>query len=208
MTGTSMIVDHPAAGRNAEPLYSVVRTVLQSITSAAPRALELASGAGQHVELFASRHPEVQWQPSEPREAMRASIDARVAQAGLGNVLPALNLDVRTDWPAAWRNEPFDLFMTVNLLHISPWAVTAALIANAVEFAAADAALLIYGPFKRQGVHTSRGNTDFDAELRERDSSWGIRDLEAVVEVARASDWREQDIVAMPANNFCLLFRR
>jgi len=203
-----VIVNHPAAGRNAEPLYSVVQGVLQGSPGRSPRVLEVASGPGQHIELFASRHPEVHWQPSEPQESMRASIDARVARAGLNNLSPALDLDVRADWPAAWRREPFDLIMTVNLLHISPWTVTAALVANSASVATDQAVLLIYGPFRRAGEHTSQGNVAFDAELRERDSSWGIRDLEAVTEVARASGWVEREIVAMPANNFCLLFAR
>jgi len=139
---------------------------------------------------------------------MRASIDARVARAGLSNVLPALDLDARAEWPTAWRRKPFDLIMTVNLLHISPWSVTQALLANAASVAADKSVLLIYGPFKRAGVHTSQGNAAFDADLLERDSRWGIRDLEAVTELASARGWMAQEVVAMPANNFCLLFGR
>ncbi len=203
-----MIVNHPAAGRNAEPLYSVVQKVLQNVRGQSPRVLEVACGPGQHVELFASRHPQVHWQPTEPQEPMRVSIDARVARARLNNVAAALDLDVRAEWPVAWQRERFDLIMAVNLLHISPWAVTEALVANAAGVATEAAALLIYGPFKRAGEHTSPGNLAFDAELRERDSRWGIRDLEAVAEVAKTSGWFEREVVAMPANNFCLLFGR
>jgi len=201
-----VIINHPAAGRNAKPLYEVVQRLLLGGTPG--RALEVASGPGQHVELFASRHPQVHWQPSEPQAAMRASIDARIAQAGLTNVAPAFDLDVRSDWPDAWREAPYDLILTANLLHISPWTVTQAFVAKAAEVAAANANLVIYGPFNRGGVHTSEGNRTFDEQLRERDSSWGIRDLEAVTEVAAASAWCQSQVVAMPANNFCLVFGR
>lgn len=200
-----MIVNHPAAQRNAEPIYGVVRETLDGFARRSSlRALELASGPGQHVELFATRHPEVCWQPSEPQEALRASIDARVALAELANVLPALDLDVCAQWP----NERYDLIFAVNLLHISPWSVTQALVANAAASATDQAVLLIYGPFKRNSDHTSEGNAAFDAQLRERDAQWGIRDVEAVTAVADQCGWRALSDVSMPANNFCLLYRR
>lgn len=203
-----MIVDHPAAGRNAEPIYGVLQKQLLRFAAdperVPVRVLELASGAGQHIERFAARHPEVRWQPSEPQAPLRASIDARVAEAGLGNVSPALDLDVCVNWP----DSRFDLIMTVNLLHISPWSVTEALVAKAARVASDDAVLLIYGPFRRDGAHTSAGNEAFDTELRERDARWGIRDMEAVAEVARGSGWGELEVVGMPANNFCLVFGR
>ena len=201
-----MIVNHPAAGRNAEPLYGVVREQLVSLAASSHQTsvnvLELASGPGQHIEYFAARNPEVRWQPTEPQAELRASIDARVAQAGLNNVAPALNLDVCADWP----KDRFDLILAVNLLHISPWSVTQALVANAASVASEGAVLLIYGPFRRNGEHTSPGNQAFDLELRERDSRWGIRDLELVAELAGGSGWRGPEVVGMPANNFCLVF--
>ena len=199
-----MIANHSAAGRNAEPIYQVLRKQLLGFEAPPVRVLELASGAGQHVELFATRHPEVQWQPTEPQSEMRDSIDARVAEAGLANVLPALDLDVCGGWP----NERYDLIMTVNLLHISPWSVTEALFAKAAYAANDGAALLIYGPFRRDVRHTSDGNAIFDAQLRQRDCRWGIRDLEAVAEVAAQSGWGKLAVERMPANNFCLVFAR
>lgn len=199
-----MIVNHPAAGRNAEPLYDVVRRILLGFGERRAQVLELASGPGQHVELFASRHPDVQWQPTEPQALMRASIDARVAEAGLSNVRAALELDVCAEWPV----QRFDLIMTVNLLHISPWSVTEALVVNAAKVATTDAVMLIYGPFRRGGVHTSDGNVAFDAELRAQNANWGIRDMEAVTQVASESGWVAAEVVSMPANNFCLVFEQ
>jgi Protein of unknown function (DUF938) len=35
--------------------------------------------------------------------------------------------------------------------------------------------LVVYGPFKRNGVCTTESNTNFDASLRSRDPRWGYR---------------------------------
>ena len=44
--------------------------------------------------------------------------------------------------------------------------------------------------------------------LRDRDSSWGVRDLEAVVAAAEERQLRFQEMVEMPANNRSLVFSR
>jgi hypothetical protein len=49
-----------AAERNKEPILSV----LESVLPATGRALEIASGTGQHVCFFAAALPGVRWQPT------------------------------------------------------------------------------------------------------------------------------------------------
>jgi hypothetical protein len=68
--------------------------------------------------------------------------------------------------------------------------------------------LVLYGPFRLDGQHTSDSNRDFDAELKQRDPSWGVRDAEAVIECARERGLAFVRRVAMPANNQCLIFTR
>lgn len=46
----------------------------------------------------------------------------------------------------------------------------------------------------------------FDASLKSKDPSWGVRDLEAVVEVANANGLEFVQSVDMPANNLSVLF--
>lgn len=208
-----MIINNPAAGRNAEAIFTVLSTELSALASRVDlsaatqpgqgglRVLELASGPGQHVELFAGRLPAVRWQPSEPQAELRASIDERVVEAGLDNVAPALALDVRDSWPRG----PFHLVMAVNLVHISPWEATEALVAGAAAGLAEGGTLFLYGPYSRSGEHNSQGNIDFDADLRVRDARWGIRDLEDVAELGRAAGLHRMRTVEMPANNLCLL---
>jgi hypothetical protein len=68
--------------------------------------------------------------------------------------------------------------------------------------------LFLYGPFREGGRHTSAGNEAFDAELRARDPSWGLRALEEVVALAGRHGFTMTDRVAMPANNLSVVFRR
>lgn len=53
----------PAAERNKEAVLNVLKDHLQ--TDKAGLALEVASGSGTHVALFAQHFPKIIWQPSE-----------------------------------------------------------------------------------------------------------------------------------------------
>ena len=68
--------------------------------------------------------------------------------------------------------------------------------------------LYLYGPYKRGVVHAAASNEGFDRSLRDRDPDWGVRDLEAVAELARSAGFSEPVISAMPANNLSVVFRR
>lgn len=49
---------------------------------------------------------------------------------------------------------------------------------------------------------------NFDASLRSKDPSWGVRDLEAVVQVAEDNGLEFIESVEMPANNLSVMFRK
>ena len=66
----------------------------------------------------------------------------------------------------------------------------------------------MYGPYKVGGEHTSESNERFDWSLRDRDPAWGVRDLEEVIECARAVGLIHQDTIQMPANNLSVIYRR
>ena len=68
-------------------------------------------------------------------------------------------------------------------------------------------ALLIYGPFKRNGEHTSPSNEAFDDSLKSRDPSWGVRDISAIEELAASHQLELTDAIDMPANNQILILR-
>ena len=68
--------------------------------------------------------------------------------------------------------------------------------------------LCVYGPLRYQGRHTSASNAEFDGWLKARDPVSGIRDFEALDELARAASLALATDHAMPANNRTLEWRR
>lgn len=191
----------PAAARNAAPILAVLRDVLPE----RGRVLELASGSGEHALHFARALPGLVWQPSDPSPQARASIAAWRDAEGPDNLLAPIALDViRRPWPVA----EFTALVSINLLHISPWEATQALLAEAGERLPSEGRLVVYGPFKRDGAHTAPSNAAFDTDLRRRDPAWGIRDLAMVEAEARRHGLVLTRVVEMPANNLSLVFTR
>ncbi|MDI5892187.1 DUF938 domain-containing protein [Halomonas rhizosphaerae] len=190
----------PAAARNRQPILEVLRQVLPDRA----RVLEVASGSGEHAVYLAGAAPGWSWRPSDPSPRALASIAAWREAAGLANLHEPVELDVTGDWPAA----SFDAVVAINLLHISPWAVTEALLAGAGAALVPGGVLYLYGPFRREGRHTASSNAAFDADLRARDPRWGIRDLAAVAAEAERWGLGLEQVVPMPANNLSLVFRQ
>ncbi len=191
----------PAAERNKAPILAVLTRVLPSTGT----LLEVASGTGQHALYFAEHLPGLTWQPSDIDPANLASISAWSAEAQLRNLLPAVRLDVcESDWPVAEVSAIFN----ANMIHISPWECTAGLLRGAARYLVGGGPLVLYGPFRVGGAHTAPSNARFDDDLRQRDPRFGVRDLEAVVELAREQGLILQERVEMPANNQMLVFRR
>ncbi len=191
----------PAAERNAGPILAVLRRYLPD----RGRIVEIAAGTGQHATRFAAAFPRVDWQPCDIDPKALASIRAWRAEAGTPNLAEPLELDVHwRSWPIAQA----DGLVCINLLHIAPWTATQGLFDGASHLLPAGAPLLIYGPFRVDGTHVAESNASFDADLQRRDPSWGVRDLEAVAEVARANGFETIETVVMPANNRMLAFRR
>src|SRR4051812_47992360 len=189
-----------AAERNKGPIL----TVLKGVLPASGLVLEIASGTGQHVVHFAEAMSHLTWQPSDPDPELRASIRAWIAQTGLSNVRVPLDLDVcRLPWPI----EAADAVVCINMIHIAPWPATPALMAGAARLLPATGLLVLYGPYRREGQHTAPSNAAFDRSLRSSNPDWGVRDLDAVTEAAASHGLELQDVVPMPANNFCVVFR-
>jgi hypothetical protein len=67
--------------------------------------------------------------------------------------------------------------------------------------------LAIYGPFRYGGRYTSGSNASFDAMLQARDPGSGIRDFEAIDELARAAGFTLKADHAMPANNQTIVWQ-
>ena len=197
----------PATERNRGPIGELLSQLL-------PRSgtvLELASGSGEHAVCFQQRFPHLRWQASDPDPEHRASIDAWIQHQGLGQVMPtALNLDVEDrPWPL-----PRDILkelkavVCINLLHISPAGCTDAVLEESALLLPSGAPLVIYGPFMRDGAHTSASNAAFDASLRQRNPQWGLRELNQVAAIATKAGFKLDEVVSMPAHNLTLALRR
>jgi SAM-dependent methyltransferase len=190
-----------AAERNAAPILAQ----LQAWLPPQARVLEIASGTGQHAQHFATAQPQWQWQPSDGRAEALPTVAARCV--GLSNVvLPPLHLDVELGpWPEG--ADAFDAVFVANLLHISPWPATPALMKGAARVLKPGAPLMIYGPFVVDGEPLAPSNAAFDADLRQRDSRWGLRTLAQVQAAAGAAGLVLDERCTMPANNLMLRFR-
>jgi len=191
----------PAAARNRDPILAVLRGLL----SEGARVLEIASGTGQHAAAFARELPGVTWQPSDADPAALASIEAWRREEGLANLLPALEIDASAP---PWEVGEVDAVVAINLVHIAPWRAAEGLFAGSSRVLAPGGVLFLYGPYRFDGAFTAPSNAAFDASLRAQDSAWGVRDVRDLTRLAEAGGLVREAVLAMPANNHGLVFRR
>jgi cyclopropane fatty-acyl-phospholipid synthase-like methyltransferase len=186
--------------RNRAPILEVLRVELAGKS----RLLEIGSGTGQHAVYLAPEFPGLVWQTSDVVGA-HADIRAWLVEAGLANVLPPLKLDVcKDDWPS----ERYDAVFSSNTAHWMSWPEVECLFSGVGKVLQLGGVFCLYGPFNYQGEYTSVSNARFDRWLKARDPSSGIRDFEAVDELAREAGMTLRKDHEMPANNRTLVWSR
>jgi len=191
----------PAAERNQQPICDLLTGALP-VTGT---VLEVASGTGQHVVAFARAFPHLTWQPSDVDPASLDSISAHLDEARPPNVQSPLLLDASApDWPVAAA----DAIVTINMIHIAPWACCLGLLAGAGRLLPSGGLLYLYGPYRVDGAFTAPSNAAFDERLRAMDPRWGVRELREVERAANRNELALERVVDMPANNLSVLFRR
>ncbi|WP_029584035.1 DUF938 domain-containing protein [Bradyrhizobium sp. URHD0069] len=203
-------LDAPAFHRNHQAIWPVLQ---QFLAGKSGDVVEAGSGTGQHVVEFARHSPEIVWWPSDLNEQHLRSIAAWRAHVGLANIRPPLRIDLSDP---AWCPEMHDgsgpdqllAVFCANVIHIAPWRVAEGLFAGAGHYLRPDGRLFLYGPFKRGGKHTALSNAVFDSSLRDNDPDWGVRDVEALEELAANAGLKLIEIAGMPANNLILVFAR
>lgn len=191
----------PAALRNREPIADVLEDWLPK----SGLVLEIASGSGEHAVYFARRFPGLDWQPSDADPGALDSIAAWRASEGQGNVRAPIALDAAAgEWPI----DRADAILSLNMVHISPWASALGLLDGATRLLAPGAPLILYGPWLKDDIETAPSNLDFDADLKRRNSEWGLRRVEDVAAAAAERGLKLQECRTMPANNLMLLLRK
>jgi len=203
----------PAAGRNMTAISEALAHILLPLTKqtggrqAGGVVLEVASGSGEHVCHFQQTFPDLTFQGSDIDAVHRQSIDAWRTHLGLAATMPAaLDLDAtHRTWPHV---DGVVAMLCINMIHISPWEATTGLLVHAGRILDESAPLIFYGPFIRDGVETAPSNVRFDASLRARNAAWGVRALSDVEAEASLHGLQLDSVVAMPANNCIVVFRK
>ncbi len=191
----------PHVPRNRDVILEVLKRVLPQ----RGLVLEVASGSGEHAVHFAKGLPSLEWQPTDYDAASLASVAAHRESADAPNLLAPAVLDATS---GRWPVESAAALVCINMIHISPWAVSEGLMAGAGRILGDDGVIYLYGPYRVGGRHTAPSNEEFDARLRAQNPQWGVRDVADVAALAARHDFALTETVPMPANNFSLVFRR
>jgi hypothetical protein len=146
----------------------------------------------------------VRWQPTDTPEYL-PGLQARLEIEVLPNVAPPVLLDVRMP---VWPVKSCDILFSANTLHFMSTDCVEQFFRGAGEVLAANACLILYGPFNYAGAFTSPSNAAFDQRLKSDDPLRGIRDFEWIDALARAQGLALLRDLTMPANNRVLIWRR
>ncbi len=159
--------------------------------------LEIGSGTGQHAVWFARRMPHLIWQTSD-RDENLDFIRQRLAAEGSENIRQPLELDVGDQH---WPGSKYDGIFAANCIHIMGWELVVSMFAGIGRKLEPGGRVVLYGPFKYRGEFTTPSNERFDEWLQSRDKRSGIRDFEAVDQLARDNGLKVIVDHSMPANN-------
>ncbi len=188
-----------ACENNKEPILQALQTAFASCT----QVLEIGSGTGQHAVHFAPALPQLTWQCTDRAQNL-AGIRAWIAARPSPNLLPPRVLDLQQpEWPAG-----IDAIFSANTAHIMPWPLVQCMLQEGAERLPAGGVFALYGPFNYDGHYTSNSNAAFDSHLRQQDPAQGIRDFEAVNEVASRAGLTLWSDLGLPANNRLLVWRK
>ncbi len=185
---------------NKEPILQL----LKRLFARSRRVLEIGSGTGQHSVYFAPNLPHLEWYTSDLEENL-AGIRMWIEEQPAENLFPPMVLDVNaSEWPV----EDFDAVFSANTAHIMYWPDVEAMFHGVAKYLPFRGRFALYGPFCYRGVHTSESNVRFDQSLRARDPGMGVRDMEALEQLAEAGGLMLLEDNEMPANNRVLVWEK
>lgn len=130
----------------------------------------------------------------------------------------ALDLQQYHDSPSGYKDQllthgyheqSVDIMICINMIHITPLPITYYLF----EFASVylsdheNSMLITYGPYAIQG-RMIESNQRFHEDLQRRNALWGIKDIELLKEIAGQYGMVLEEMIDMPSNNHCLIFKK
>ena len=126
------------------------------------------------------------------------------------NILLPKPLDLNApSFEGIFKPMQYDFIHVGNVLHVSPLSATEGFFRFASFALRQDGIVTLYGPFKRFGEFTTPSNQEFDMKLKERNSIFGLRDIDSeVIPVATTFGFQLEDIFEMPKNNFLMKFSK
>lgn len=189
-----------ACENNKQPILNVLCRVFAN----QKHVLEIGSGTGQHAVYFAKNLPFLTWQTSD-LVINHAGINQWIADFSTANIRPPLAIDLVSTQPIT---ENIDAIFSANTLHIISWSLVQNFFNMVEKQLTKNGVLCVYGPFNYQGKYTSASNTNFDLWLKTRDEHSGIRDFEAICQLATKASLYLQEDIEMPANNRILIFQK
>lgn len=195
----------PSIGRNKD----VVRDVFLAHMPRRGQVLEIASGTGEHGAHITEAAPDLTWIYSDIDPVSQASQQAWREAVGHDRLRGPLTIDTTTEaWPDHTEVAQSVALFCANMIHIAPFAAGQGLIAGAGRVLASGGRLMLYGPFARAG-EIAPSNARFSEDLKRRDPSWGVRDLDLeIMPLATAAGLRLAELVEMPANNLSVILEK
>jgi len=189
-----------ATERNSLPILEVLRHEFEQVSS----VLEIGSGTGQHAVSFAPALSHLVWQTSELTEN-HAGIHSWLDEGGAPNIRRPIELDVMT---AEVPPQIYDAVFSANTAHIMSFDAVVKMFSLVRNTLQESGIYCLYGPFRQGGEFSTQSNADFDKSLRERNPEMGIRDIEALDELAGSGGMERERLYAMPANNCLAVWRK
>ena len=194
----------PSTARNRDP----IRDVFAAEGLTAGDVLEIASGTGEHGAFLTEAFPELHWTYSDIDPEGRLSQQAWRQAAAHDRLSGPLIIDASADNWGEVEGKDWDVIVSINMVHISPFEATEGLLRGAGRLLKPGGHLFLYGPYARLG-EIAPSNAAFSENLKSRDPSWGVRDLDRdLLPLASAAGLRLETVLEMPANNLSVIFRR
>lgn len=186
--------------QNQAEIYSVLQELLQD----KKHVLEIGSGTGQHAIYFAQRLTHLIWQTSDQVE-YHDGIQMWLDEANLQNIRNPIELNVsQTSWPKL----NIDAIFSANVVHIMSWENVINYFMYGAKLLDSKGLFILYGPFNYDGKYTSESNASFDQWLKSRDLNSGVRDFEALDNLANDNGMTLKNDIEMAANNRILCWEK